>query len=56
MSKYFFRKLHFSSFPFAFHLFFRNFASKPGEVTPSRKKKQTSCFVLLSTFRNFAPA
>jgi hypothetical protein len=29
-----------ASFPFAFHSFFRNFAIKDGELTPSRKKKQ----------------
>jgi len=34
--------------------FFRNFAIKDGEITPSRQKKETSFFVLPSTFRNFA--
>ena len=37
-----------------FLVFFRNFAIKDGEITPSRQKKETSFFVLLSTFRNFA--
>ena len=34
--------------------FFRNFAIKDGELTPSRQKKRKNSFVLLSTFRNFA--
>ena len=33
---------------------FRNFAVCDGEFTPSRQKKESSFFVLLSTFRNFA--
>ena len=36
-------------------LFFRNFAICDGEITPSRHKKRINSFVLLSTFRNFAP-
>jgi len=34
--------------------FFRNFAIKDGEDTPSRHKKEIISFVLLSFFRNFA--
>jgi len=30
------------------------FAVCNGEITPSRQKKETSFFVMLSTFRNFA--
>ena len=33
--------------------YFRIFSICDGEITPSRQKKQTSFFVLLSTFRNF---
>ena len=34
--------------------FLRNFAIKDGEFTPSRHKKETNFFVVLSIFRNFA--
>jgi hypothetical protein len=44
----------FSLFAFRFPLYFRNFAIKDGELTPSRQKKETSFFVLRSIFRNFA--
>jgi len=33
---------------------FMNSAIRDGEITPARQKKETSFFVLLSTFRNFA--
>ena len=36
-----------------FLLFFPNFAVYDGELTPSRQKKKSFLFVLLSTFRNF---
>ena len=33
--------------------FFVTLPSKDSEITPSRQKKETSFFVLRSTFRNF---
>ena len=44
-----------AGFSFALASFFRNFTTKSREVTPSLQKKETTFFVLLSTFRNFAP-
>ena len=42
------------TFSFCISLVFSIFAIIDGEITLSRQKKETSFFVLLSTFRKFA--
>jgi len=43
-----------TSFPFAFHSFFRNFATQWRTYNALGIKNKPVCFVLLSFFRNFA--
>lgn len=42
------------TFSFYISLVFNIFAIADSEITLSRQKKETSFFVMLSTFRNFA--